>query len=98
MEDLTQLEMRYGDHICKLIKQIYYKDAAWVESYRLVAQKFSEFKRKMRIVYPEIKEMADVLEKVQYYSSKEVIDALNPTSTHTNGHQIPNLRIDQKNI
>jgi len=74
MEDLTQLEMRLGDKICHLIKQIYFESDTWQSSYRKIAVKFSLFKRIMRTFYPDIVEITDILSKVQGFIAKDVED------------------------
>lgn len=74
MEDLTQLEMRYGYHICKLIKQIYYPNDTWQASYRNNGSKFSLFKRIMRTFYPDIVEITDILKQVQDVDERYIED------------------------
>jgi hypothetical protein len=74
MEDLTKLEMRLGDHICKLIKQIYYLNDTWQASYRNIGTKFSLFKRIMRTFYPDIVDITDILKKVQEVDTQYIDD------------------------
>jgi hypothetical protein len=74
MEDLTQMEMRLGDHICKLIKQIYYPNDPWQQVYRVIGNKFSIFKKILRTFYPEVTEVIELLKKIQGVDKQYVED------------------------
>lgn len=71
----TTVEINLGAIVCKKIKSIYFADKEWVDCHRLVAQKFSEFKKKMRAFYTDKTEI-ELLDEIRKYSDDDIRDAL----------------------
>lgn len=69
------LEIDLGSTICKKIKNIYYPDQKWGDSYKLVAQKFAELKKILKSYYFD-DDKIEFLKKLTQYSQEDIRECL----------------------
>lgn len=66
-------EITLGETICKIIKEVFYKDIPWPSCYRQVADKFTIFKKILREFHNE-KDNVKILKQVQHFKEKDVME------------------------
>lgn len=63
-----------GATVSEKLKTIYFPDEPWVECYKKVAIKFTEFKKMMRKFYSD-KTDNEMLIEINRYSEQDILDA-----------------------
>lgn len=64
-----------GARICINLKQIYYPEMGGFESYRAVAEKLTQLKRKARLILAHMDEM-EMLKTLRTFSTQDLQDIL----------------------
>ena len=67
-------EITLGESVCVKLKDIYFKEIAWVDCYRDVAKKLSEMKAIGKEFYVD-KNCTEVLSELIRYSHQDIVDA-----------------------
>lgn len=69
LEILCQINL--SAPICIKLKRMFYPSETWQESYKLVAIKFSEIKKRAKAFYQD-KEIEDILKELNRYSESDI--------------------------
>lgn len=72
--DAIREEIELGARICSRLKNIYFKDTAWINCYKLIASKFTFLKNKARKFYPD-KTSIEIIQELLKYKDQDLMDA-----------------------
>lgn len=67
-------EVNLGGIVCAKLKNIYFPEKAWIDCYKLVANKFTHLKQTMRKFYPE-KDNITLINELITYTNQDIEDA-----------------------
>ena len=68
-----------GENTCSLIKSIYFTEIPWGDCYRLVGAKFTELKKIMRKLSPNMPEI-DLLKIINTFTSEDIRETFDDNS------------------
>lgn len=66
-------EINLGATVCEKIKEIYFKDQAWIGCYKNIVLKFTQLKEIMRKFYTD-KTDKEILQELIKYNNKDIED------------------------
>ena len=75
-------EITLGETVCRKLKDIYFNDDLWIDSYRGVAIKLSELKRIAKDFYVD-KNDVEALKELIKYSDTDIVEAFNNKDCYT---------------